>query len=268
MGTIKRRFFAFGCSFTRYRWPTWADIVARNFDEFQNYGCTGAGNQYIANAIVEAHLKNEIKPTDTVGVMWTNVCREDRYVKNQWITPGNIFTQKHYSPDWVKRFADVRGYYIRDLATIYSTEQLLKSIGCRYFFLSMNGILNSAQYDAVDDYELVQDLIPYYALTIHGIKPSVYDVVFKRDWWSRPYKNKIAVSEDVLNNPEKSYELRSQIRQDPHPTPAEHLEYLDEVIPEEYVDPETRDWVAEMDTRLRTDQDYSIIWQPTQIERW
>lgn len=264
----KSRFFAFGCSFTNYRWPTWADIVGRNFESSQNWGCTGAGNQYIANAIVEAHLRYEIKPTDTVGVMWTNVCREDRYVKDQWITPGNIFTQKHYDPTWVEKFADVRGYYLRDLATIYMTKQFLTSIGCHHFFLSMNGILNSAQYDSVDDHKLLEDVLPYHAITVHHIKPSVYDVVFNRDWWSRPYKNKIEVTNDILNNPSKTYELRSQIRQDPHPTPAEHLEYLDEVIPEEYVSPETRDWVAEIDTRLRADQDYSTMWQQNKIERW
>jgi hypothetical protein len=266
--TMKHRFFAFGCSFTQYEWPTWADILGKSFDEFQNWGRQGGGNQFIANSIIEAHLKNKIKPTDTVGVMWTNVCREDRYIRDSWATPGNIYTQQMYSEDWVKKFADVRGYLIRDLATIYSTEQFLKSIGCHYFFFSVVNILNSKQYDIVNDYELVKDLLPYYAPTLENIKPSVYDVVFDQDWWSRPFKNTIDLTPEEYHDLTKTGPNRPKIRQDAHPTPAEHLEYLDKVMPNKYVNLETRNWVTEADARLRNDQDYSTIWKPTKIERW
>ena len=30
------RLFAFGCSLTRYHWPTWADILGQSYYEFQN----------------------------------------------------------------------------------------------------------------------------------------------------------------------------------------------------------------------------------------
>ena len=30
------RLFAFGCSLTFYWWPTWADILVREFDHFEN----------------------------------------------------------------------------------------------------------------------------------------------------------------------------------------------------------------------------------------
>lgn len=269
VGTMKRRFFAFGCSFTRYNWPTWADIVAHNYDEFQNWGHSGGGNTFIFNSIVEAHLKNEIKPHDVVGVMWTNICREDRYVNNKWLTPGNIFTQKHYPYDWVQKFSDLRGYYIRDLNIIAATEAFLKTIGCRYFFLSMVPILNSAQYDHTDDSELIQDILPYHALTLHNIRPSVYETVFNFDWWSRPFQFKNhQVDAKLLETPATDYETRTKIRKDPHPTPAEHLEYLDAVIPEEYVDPSTREWTAQMDSMLRNFEDYTSIWKPQQVERW
>jgi hypothetical protein len=67
--------------------------------------------------------------------MWTNVTREDRYLNGAWETPGNIFTQTFYPAEYIKKYADVRGYYIRDLATIYAVDQLLKSINCKYHFL-------------------------------------------------------------------------------------------------------------------------------------
>ena len=44
-----KRVFAFGCSFTCYRWPTWADLIGKQCEgaEFRNYGKSGAGNLFI-----------------------------------------------------------------------------------------------------------------------------------------------------------------------------------------------------------------------------
>jgi len=36
-----RRLFAFGCSFTQYKWPTWADILGKSFDLSYNLGKSG-----------------------------------------------------------------------------------------------------------------------------------------------------------------------------------------------------------------------------------
>ena len=42
-----KRLFTFGCSFTDYRWATWANILAYELDcEFHNFGKSGAGNQF------------------------------------------------------------------------------------------------------------------------------------------------------------------------------------------------------------------------------
>ena len=46
-----KRLFVFGCSFTQYRWPTWADIIAKDNPhlEYFNTANSGAGNLYIFN---------------------------------------------------------------------------------------------------------------------------------------------------------------------------------------------------------------------------
>jgi len=41
------RLFTFGCSYTNYRWSTWADCLAPEFDYFENWGQSGGGNHYI-----------------------------------------------------------------------------------------------------------------------------------------------------------------------------------------------------------------------------
>jgi hypothetical protein len=55
-----KRLFTFGCSFTRYLWPTWADILAEDIPYYENWGCGGAGNLYISNAIMEAHNRHTL----------------------------------------------------------------------------------------------------------------------------------------------------------------------------------------------------------------
>ena len=76
-----RRLYTFGCSFTQYFWPTWADILGQEFDYYENWGKLGGGNQFIFNSIIECSLRNKLTPNDTVAIMWTNVTREDRYIK-------------------------------------------------------------------------------------------------------------------------------------------------------------------------------------------
>ena len=47
-----KRFFAFGCSFTNYYWPTWADIIGQDSNFYENWAQPGAGNHFIFNSIM------------------------------------------------------------------------------------------------------------------------------------------------------------------------------------------------------------------------
>ena len=78
---MSKRIFAFGCSMTRYRWPTWADIYASDkTTQFYNYAHSGAGNQFIANQIVETCKRFNWNDDDLILIMWSSITREDRYV--------------------------------------------------------------------------------------------------------------------------------------------------------------------------------------------
>ena len=70
------RLFTFGCSFTKYIWPTWADILGREYKEFYNYGMSGGGNLFIFDSLIEAIAKHNINKDDTVIIIWTNVTRD------------------------------------------------------------------------------------------------------------------------------------------------------------------------------------------------
>ncbi len=127
-----KRFFAFGCSFTGYIWPTWADVLSKEMPsaQFYNMGVSGAGNLMISARLTEANLKFKFNQEDLVIVLWSTFCREDRYFHGAWKNPGNIFTQNVYSEDFVKKFADPKGYLIRDLTLMNMATVYLKSLPC------------------------------------------------------------------------------------------------------------------------------------------
>ena len=72
MTKTKSRLFTFGCSFTMYAWPTYADFLGYSFDEYENWAFPGLGNRAIAERIAECHVKNkftEINDVSYVGTM-------------------------------------------------------------------------------------------------------------------------------------------------------------------------------------------------------
>ena len=133
--TKYKRFFAFGCSFTCYLWPTWADIVSKEMPQakFYNLGKQGAGNLCISSKVAEANNRFKFTDTDLVMVMFSSYTREDRWVESEWVTHGNVFVNDVYPKDWVRKFADERGYLIRDASLIDLTTGYLKSLSCDSF---------------------------------------------------------------------------------------------------------------------------------------
>jgi hypothetical protein len=207
------RLFTFGCSFTNYRWSTWADILGAEYQEFQNWGQSGGGNQFIFNSVMEADQRHHFNNGDTVVVCWTSTQRDDRYVDRRWHTLGNVFNCPIYDPKYLKEYVEERGYLIRDLACMKAVKVLLESRpGLTWKFLSM--IEPNNQDDTQVD---TQDVTRLYQDVVDSIAPSYYTVLFKETGW--PDRNG-----------------------DPHPTPAEHLAYLDTVLP---------GWVTKAETRVK-----------------
>lgn len=139
-----KRLFAFGCSFTCYIYPTWADLIHKSMNpdtKFYNFGKSGGGNLFIASRISEANKKFRFNEDDLVVVMWSTFARIDFYkteVWHQpgggesagWITPGNIYTQDQLSKHTVKELEDFNFFLIRDLALIDTTTAYLDSLQC------------------------------------------------------------------------------------------------------------------------------------------
>ena len=258
-----KRLFTFGCSFTQYGWPTWADILGFQFEHYENWGQSGAGNLFISAQISECSIKNTLNKDDTVIVMWTNVTREDRYQNGGWITPGNVYKNTQlFGKDWVKKFADIRGYYVRDFALINLVDELLKSKGVTYYFLSMND-MDIPMDDNTDQCgESMGDIFWHYRKLLKKIRPSVQSVIFNYNENSRPSTviQRVA-SPNPINIPKIKFNPKI-IRQDGHPTPSEHLEYLEKVLPEITINDDTKKWIHNINELLKDpDFDISTKWK-------
>lgn len=221
------RLFTFGCSFTRFAWPTWADILGQEFDQHINSGRVGAGNLYIFIKLITAIQQYNINKDDTVAIMWTNVLREDRFINGEWQTFGHIYTNDFYSADFVKKYVDERGCFERDLPLVSAAQMLVDGIGCRNHMLSMVDITNPEQYKHTDPTQDISDLMTLYRDTLTRIKPSVHKVIFDYNWDSRPIPR---------------FKVRNL-----HPYPLEHLEFLEKVLPEYTISDDTRRFATHED---------------------
>jgi hypothetical protein len=239
---IVPRLFTFGCSFTQYwRWPTWADALGQQFDHYENWGLCGGGNSYILWSLIECNQRNKFNDNDQIWIMWTNTSREDRYVGHKWIEGGNVYwtAGSQLPAEYVKNFACERGYLIRDMANIAAAKQLLDHWGCQYQFLSMVPLSETNEaaglgFNPNDARTSDQDVKSFYSDVLGIIKPSVLQIVFDGEWWTRP-------GGITLNPTDK--------QRDFHPTPLEHVEYIDHVVPG-LLSTQTRRWMSDWQQKV------------------
>jgi hypothetical protein len=229
------RLLAFGCSFTNYHWSTWADILAPEFDSFENWAAAGAGNHFIFNSVMEADQQKRFGPGDTVIVCWTNVMREDRYIDSRgWVTLGNITTSNIYTKEFVADLVTERGCLIRDLAMIKAVKVLLEARpGVTWKFISMAPIL---QADVYDDRKLhFPDVFEKYQDVIESILVSYQEVLGPNYW----------------NHNEHLRPKYSEGQTDYHPTPLEHWKYVQTALSEYSIRQATIDKITAESQSLR-----------------
>lgn len=236
------RFFSFGCSFTNYKWPTWADIIGHDVPIYQNWGREGAGNHFIFNSIVEANAKDKFTHNDLVIVMWTHKEREDRYFNHEWVSASNINLEKVYGKNWFLKYGlDTKGFLIRDLALIDAAHSLLDFSNCDWESFAFNPIVHiddesakKAGYTSFNDSPKTRDQYIYWMRSFDNLCDSgEIDPLLEHQEVLKVYK-------DVFRRINKSFRGRwsydyktSRISpdNDPHPTPIESLNFLENVWP-------------------------------------
>jgi hypothetical protein len=250
-----KRFFSFGCSFTDYQWPTWADIIGKHIPEYYNCGQSGAGNIFISNQISEMHQRYNFQKDDLIIVMWSSINREDKYIKNHWVTYGNIYNNDFYDKSYIKKYVDYRGFLIRDLALISMTYYFLNSLECDFCMLSMSNLVkltyNCGEHANFDKFsDQLSDVLKLYHTVISNIKPSFYDSLYD-------------------GNPPKPLKLKKRTGNnkfeyffDGHAGPLDHLKYLAKVFENLKISKKVYEFIFDetkkMNSYTRTNYEYDL----------
>jgi len=116
----------FGCSYTKYRWNTWADfLLLSNKGKLKNYGIPGASNEIICRNI----CKNA-KSEDTIVVMWSGFDREhsDVYYKKNNFCEGRYNLSARSNQEYVPSLEQLYDRSIEYiwLANKFCTERSIK----------------------------------------------------------------------------------------------------------------------------------------------
>lgn len=205
------RFFAFGCSFTKWKWKTWADLLAEKLKcTYYNFAEPAVGNEYILHKLIEANAKYKFNNKDLVIVCWTNFAREDRYKNNKWIASGNMYRYAVYDKKWVDEWFDLKGSFIKTSAAIAASTHLLKDTKTNYLYSSMMPMTLINKDDLLYKDLDVDDVLELYNDYYKEFLPSMVGYLYN----SLPH----------CINP------APQVPRDHHPSELQHRIYVNEVL--------------------------------------
>ena len=235
-----KRFFAFGCSFTNYHWPTWADIIGQDIEFYENWGVMGAGNQFIFNSVIEANQKYKFTDTDLVMIMWSTINREDRYVNNEWLLAPPSKQEEIYGIKWLEKYGlDNRGLLIRDLAFIRSIQIILDNLLCDWAHMLLKPIASADEkLLSIGLKEINEEHLWTYSPTLTKVCIELHNGIIHPNLINNDvltlYKDVfinmcLPISTVVLEHSKTP--LVRHNNNDLHPTPMEALEYIDKLFP-------------------------------------
>jgi hypothetical protein len=117
----------FGCSFTNYAWPSWADIMAEDLGcDYENWALGGTGNNAIARRVMSRHFL-KFNQDDIVIIQWSFPSREDRFINGSWTTNGSVFNKNGiYGDKFVEKYWDWDNDLINYAHSRVSTAAILE----------------------------------------------------------------------------------------------------------------------------------------------
>ena len=213
---MSKRLFTFGCSFTRWKWPTWNDYIGLNFDEYYSLGCGGADNKNILYRLLQADKKYKFTSDDCVMVMFTSFNRMSYVGKNDfWIhNIGDLIDHNIKAHPIGKNYNFATAVYDSCIA-IQSIESILKSKNVKYEFLQ------SMKHDFYnDDFEARGEIKKSLDYCLDLFKYPVIE-----NWC---YENYDFMKEKVI--------WKDEGIQDGHPPMKHHFDYVKEFFPQYITD--------------------------------
>lgn len=130
-----KRLFAFGCSLTYYSWPTWADLIGQEFDQYYNFGVMGCGNHFIQFTVYEADALFSFNENDTILIMTSHPFRNDTFVRDdhdflRWQARGYVYQPSNadiYTEKWLRELWSSEQGYMYSWLALKSITHFLQS---------------------------------------------------------------------------------------------------------------------------------------------
>jgi hypothetical protein len=216
---MTKRLFTFGCSYTNYYWPTWADILGTTYDHYENWAVGGIGNRGIVERLSECLLKNKLTKDDTVIVQWTDFHRHDIHNKKEfqgWRAGGNVLIHEKDVPNsFILKYWDEFSYIMHTMNFINLGINLLKNQSCVWFMTSST--------------DLTKDIKQYPEL-------NFYKKLFDEDVWIDPIQRFVDTLgytgiDSMFLTYSKTFKnyVKEQVR-DLHPTSQIYLKWLEKYV--------------------------------------
>lgn len=208
------KLYTVGCSQTRYHWPTWADILGRSFDHFENWGHSGVGNRAIFERTVEMIHTSDPTPDDLIMIQWSNPYRFDAHKVShdlplRWSTAGNI---ANWPPQLAETIYCEFSYVYHTCNFITACKNLLENKKLKYVFLSMNDLEKYfSRFEELDIYQKELKNIDW--------MPPLFDWFVEQKLPTKTFEKKDFIQLTTLK--------------DEHPTPFSHYLYLEKFLPKE-----------------------------------
>lgn len=265
----KGRLFTFGCSLTQYQYPTWADILGKEWEYYENWGKPGSGNLYILNSLIECLHRNKLSKNDHVMIMWTGLSRIDYYQFGNWRMLFN-----HYPIDSDESPVNCPdGYEIINYPFMYAAHQILNNAGVpyqsmtwsSYFKNSLPGKLYKNTLSNIHEVKFNFNEIKYSPLTTVFFDKRLehlYATLAGKDWPSLDsiVNGTYCCTDAVIDlevqdfikiyKNDKDIQLTLSDNIDSHPRPRQHLEAVDNYFANIKISEDTRLWIESVDKNI------------------
>lgn len=210
-----KRIFAFGCSFTKHCYPTWADIISKEAPNalYINLAITGLGNQGISSRLVEASKRFKFCDTDLILLMYSTTFREDRYIGDGWKSYGSVYNNHFYDRQFIDKYVDPIGMLIRDLATMELTNNYIESLSSQSIVLRSVPIDNESDDNRFNRSAKFRTLLQLYKGLLDSMPPTLLELELNNQW----------------RNHVRYQDMFGEIINDSHPTPDVYYSYLKKI---------------------------------------
>jgi len=227
------KYLAFGCSYTQYGYPTYADFIGQHFDRRENLGHSGAGNRYIFHKVVATinTLKREkvkLTENDLITIQWSGLPREDKILNKETRYPcaGYLGSQGEYEMEYINRYFSLEQNFFELVNYINILNDMFKTLPCQYRMFFMMDFDKPEFEDFYGEAFMSEDFNERFG----NIKNAGY---FKELTRITPHNIQAIESYRIEHTMDKEspycYSFRgeggNEICDDTHPTPYSHYEY-------------------------------------------